>query len=634
MSKTTLQRGREHLRDHVDVLYGAMSAIVMALTSSVAVWLAASNGATLVSKALIGIGALSLGAWYAGRIARAIVTHLVPPAGTRLPRLATPAVVPEAWRTLIALPAIVATPERARELLLRLAMAAREHDDPNVRFALLADFADAPTRSTSADAEILEEERRLVEQLNAVLRDERGDRVFVLHRERTLQASDGNWIGWERKRGKLLELHRLLLGRGDTSYRWHFGEFHQHLKAGFSFVYTLDEANWLPPGELLSLLCVANHPANRAQLNDAGRLVNGFAIFQPTVVPASPVARAGEEVAHLDPLAPSPHTGTTWFHFDVLGVGLFKGKGLLDVGACHALLENVFPSESVLQHDPMEGFVARTAEVHDAVILEAVAPGYLSQVQRGHRWLRGTFQMIPWILPHVRGSDGARRANPLRPIHRLFILELALTELGRPASLILLIAGWLVFRAHVILWTVLVFPPLAELLVRLIAALLGAIGHTARRAFRVPTRARGAQHLLWSLGANVFAVVFSLAMLPYEAIVVADALWRATWRMLVSHRHLLDWPSVSRVHTAARRELREYRRVLRACYTTGLLTLAAVAVIRPAHLLFVLPFAVAWISAPSLAAWLDSNLVGDEPQGTPVATDTHAGDLERQRVMV
>src|SRR5207248_961746 len=41
---------------------------------------------------------------------------------------------------------------------------------------------------------------------------------FLLHRRRQWNAGEGKWIGWERKRGKLHELNRLLRGATDTSF--------------------------------------------------------------------------------------------------------------------------------------------------------------------------------------------------------------------------------------------------------------------------------------------------------------------------------------------------------------------------------------------------------------------------------
>lgn len=610
-------RGHAWARDRSDVLYGTAVAGVVAATSAAAAALVASGGATPAWRVLAALGSIPLGVRYAERIARPLVARLVGPVA-RLPRLTAEPTVPRAWRTLIVLPAIVATPERARELLGRLVWLAREHDDPNVRFALLADFADAATSTTSSDGDILREEQRIVERINADLRDESGDRVFVLHRERTWIPADREWIGWERKRGKILELNRLLVGRADTSYRWTFGELAPQLETGgFPYIFVLDEANWVARRDLLTLLRVAAHQANRAQFDaDTGRLVHGYAIFAPAVVHALPQPRPDDGGAADD----SPGARRSFaerFHFDVLGVGVFEGKGLLDVRACHTLLDDVFPPGVVLQHDPLEGFVARTAEIHDAFVLDALAPGYLSQIQRGHRWLRGYFQLLPWALPRVRGGDGARRANPLRHVHRLVILEWVLTELARPASLVLLIAGWLALETHEVAWTLLVCPPLALLLARFAGSVPTFASMALRRAFHPPARGGGFIRSLQGWMVNALAIVFSLAMLPYEAVVVLDALCRAAWRMLVSRRHLLDWPPVSRVDPRTRmRSRREYRRELWVGPAIGVLTLASVAAIRPGHFLLALPFAAVWTAAPMLAAWLDGVL---EEQTTPRA---------------
>jgi cyclic beta-1,2-glucan synthetase len=607
-------------RKDARLLYGIVAGAVVAATSVATALLAALGGASRVVWVLAGLVALPIGAFYAARIARLVVTRIARPATPRLARLATDGAVPHQWRTLVVLPAIVATPERARELLHRLARLAHEHDDPNVRFALLADFADAPTRTAGIDAEILAEEQRLVERINAELRDRAGDRVFVLHRERRWYRADRTWIGWERKRGKLLELHRLLLGGSDTSYRWTFGDLAAQLETGeFPYVFTLDDGNWLPRGQLLAVLRVAAHPANRARLDpETGRLVHGYAIFQPAVVPAS----AGHDGApSLTPLAASQQPAAMRFYFDVLDAGIFQGKGLLDVRACDALLRDVFPPGEVLQHDVLEGFVARTAALHDAFILEAQAPGYLAQVQRGHRWLRGYFQMTRWVLPRMRGANGAPGANPLCGIHRLFVLELVLPEVARPASLVLLVAGWLLLRDHAVAWTILVCPPLALLLWRLGATTLPAIIEAVhRRVHRAPRAGRPAW-LLKSLAVDAFATVIAQATLPYEALIVSDALGRAVWRMLVSRRHLLDWPVMDRLQSTHDAAHRQYRGVLRPCCVTGVLVLASVALVQPVHLLLALPFAASWISAPSLVAWLDGALLDPEPQVVAAVTD-------------
>jgi cyclic beta-1,2-glucan synthetase len=614
---TALERARAAPRDSTArraihrPVYGAVFGAVLVATVAAIVLLAASGGAPVAWRVLAGFYAVPLGVLYAGRIARATVTRLTRPVIAHLPRLALPASVPEAWRTLVVLPAIVQSPERARELLGRLARLARELDDPHVRLALLADFGDAPTRTTSTDGEILREEERLVERINAELRDAAGDRVIVLHRERTWFAADRTWMGWERKRGKLLELHRLLCGRTDTGYRWTFGEL---ATKRFPYVFTLDEANWLPRSQLLSVLRVAAHPANHAELDaDTGRLVHGYAIFQPIVVPASVAASGGERGIGLAPIAAAQDSASMRFYFDVLGVGVFQGKGLLDVRACHALLDDAFPPGEVLQHDVLEGFVARTAKLDDAYVLEAQPLGYLAQVQRGYRWMRGYFQTLRWILPRVRGGDGVPRVNPLGTIDRLFLVELALPEVARPASLALLIAGWLALPRHVGLWTVLVCPPLAVLLTRLCATTLAAIADAVRRRLRPSSHGgRPAPGVRW-LVAETFTTVVSQATLPYEAVMVADAFGRAAWRMLVSRRHLLDWPTVSRLQAKTHLPApREYRRIQAACYAIGVCTITGVAVLHPMHLLLALPFAASWIGAPFLVAWLDAMLTEPE----------------------
>src|SRR6202022_3822621 len=90
--------------------------------------------------------------------------------------------------------------------------------DPNIHFAILSDFEDAPASEMPEDAALLEEARAGIEELNARHAPEHKDRFFLFHRVRQWNPSEGVWMGWERKRGKLHELNRLLRGATDTTF--------------------------------------------------------------------------------------------------------------------------------------------------------------------------------------------------------------------------------------------------------------------------------------------------------------------------------------------------------------------------------------------------------------------------------
>ena len=89
-------------------------------------------------------------------------------------------------------------------------------------------------------------------------------------------------MGWERKRGKLEELNRLLRGDQATSYTLHIGNPQGLLD--IRFVITLDSDTELPMGSVERLVGLLAHPLNKAVFDpETGRVVAGYKIVQPRI---------------------------------------------------------------------------------------------------------------------------------------------------------------------------------------------------------------------------------------------------------------------------------------------------------------------------------------------------------------
>src|SRR5439155_16594309 len=111
----------------------------------------------------------------------------------------------------------------------------------------------------------------------------------LLHRERRWNACEGCWMGWERKRGKLEELGRLLAGATDTGFVVREGD--PDGLAGVRFVLTLDADARLPRGVPARLAGILAHPLNRPVFDERGRVVAGSTVVQPRVEVAPESAR-------------------------------------------------------------------------------------------------------------------------------------------------------------------------------------------------------------------------------------------------------------------------------------------------------------------------------------------------------
>ena len=133
------------------------------------------------------------------------------------------------------------------------------------------------------DQELVELATELITALNA---QQGAERFYLLHRKRQWNASEGKWMGWERKRGKLHEFNRVLRGAKDTSFVVQIGNIDQ--LQSMRYVITLDSDTDLPLDAGRKLVGALAHPLNRARFEPrSGRVVEGYAVLQPRVAIAA-----------------------------------------------------------------------------------------------------------------------------------------------------------------------------------------------------------------------------------------------------------------------------------------------------------------------------------------------------------
>ena len=454
-----------------------------------------------------------------------------------LPRLALAEGLAQEHRVIVVIPAMLTDPASTERLARRLLLHHLANVEDPTQFALLTDFTDADRPTLPSDAALL---AHAVEQIGALNRDHggtpepgRAPRFIVLHRARRFSESEQRWIGWERKRGKLEQLvAALATGRSDAFLD--LGA-ESRIAADTRHVLTLDSDTRLPPGRLRALVGVAAHPRNRPRLDaDGRRVVAGYGILQPRV--AMPLPAAGEVTPFhwmfagqcgIDPYS----AASSEIYQDVFGEGSFCGKGLLDVHAVHAVLCGRLPEDRVLSHDLLEGSLVRCAAVSDITVIED-APSHADvAAARAHRWIRGDWQLLPFLVcGHLR----------LRPINRWKMLDNLRRSLVAPASLALLLlalAGLGTAPPVMLVLAVVLMAFAAGPLMGAMAGLLPSRRDVAVFHFGC--------HALADLTRALLGGLWHIAMLPQQALLALDALARTAWRMAVSRRHLLQWTTAA-----------------------------------------------------------------------------------------
>ncbi len=464
-----------------------------------------------------------------------------------LPRLALTHGIPREARVMVVIPAMLTSQAGVQALVHQLHLHYLANQEPHAQFALLSDWADADTATTAADRALLDSAIRLIQDLNQKYPKDELDaneapRFIVLHRARVFSETEQRWIGWERKRGKLEQLITALA----TGQRAGFLEVGaaSRMATDTLYVVTLDSDTQLPPGRLRELVGVAAHPDNQPQLDLAQkRVVQGYGILQPRVVTPLPAVRdftlfhwlfAGQ--TGIDPYS----AATSEVYQDVFNEGTFTGKGLLNVKAVHAVLSGRLPDGQVLSHDLLEGSLARCAAVTDITVIED-APFHADvAASRVHRWTRGDWQLLPFLLQP--------RAYPFAAINRWKMFDNLRRSLVAPMSLTLILVslfGWVISPAAAL---ALVFAAFSA------GPILGAVaGFSPSRddLARVYFYRQAGIDLLRTLWGGLWF----LTQLLQHSLMAVDAIARALYRMRFSRRHLLQWTTAASAQAQSKKGL-------------------------------------------------------------------------------
>lgn len=502
-----------------------------------------------------------------------------------VPRLALRRGIPPEGKTLCVIAALLTCPGDAHTLAARLeeyALCNRDAGE-NLTFGLLADLPEADHAHAPVDPAILRAARTQIEALNARY----GKRFYLFTRERT-RTPDGIWRPWERKRGALLRLAQLLCGEADAM---HCAAGDAAALHGTAYLLTLDADTRLTPGAARALVGAMLHPLNRPVVDaQRGVVTHGYGLLHPRMATELQSARASDWArVFAGPGGSDPYGGVCGeLYMDCFDRGGFSGKGILDVRALLACCGgNALPEQRILSHDALEGAYLHGGFLGDVELTDTFPAAPLAWGARAHRWIRGDWQNAPWIF--------SRRARALHPIDRFRLADSLRRSLIAPAT-------WAaIFLGCVLRWPGLRLAAYAALLA-LAQGLIFSLGHPI--VHPADARVRYHSSVLPGLAAAVVQTVLRLILLPWEAVLNASAIVTALWRMLVSHKNLLQWQTAAQ-RAAKRDGLGAYLRALWPASALGLLT----AVLTPsptglaAGIVWTLsPFVLAALGAPNADA--------------------------------
>ena len=504
-----------------------------------------------------------------------------------LPKLEFKEGIPAEYATMVVVPALVLGADEGRELLEKMEVYYAANHQPNLYFTLLSDFKEAGGETAQGEEDTIERIVQAVEELNA-----RSDApvFFYAQRKRTPLPEKGRFGGWERKRGALLDFCSLL--RGDSSA---FAHVTEGLPQNVKYVITLDADTELQRDAVVHMVGAMAHPLSRPAVDEATNTVrHGHAIMQPRI--GIDVVSAAQTrfslVSSGSPGLDAYSGAASDVYQDGFGTGIYTGKGIFDLDVYMRVLKDAFPDNRILSHDLIEGSYLRCALLTDVVLMDGFPAKYLSWAKRQHRWIRGDWQLLPWLKRTVQTKQGSAK-NPLPGLARFQIIDNLRRSLTIPLSFIVILLSQTAFYHSAIFWFISGILPLfidgiLDFALRIVTLMRGAGKGVTLRDVWLETRTAFEQ------------AFYKFAFLPFETWMTLDAVGRTIGR-LFTKKKMLEWVTAAEGEKGAREGNAQYwRRMKIAPLLAAILYVLSIVVTGSFSIIAFIVFAI-WFFAPSIA---------------------------------
>jgi cellobiose phosphorylase len=511
-----------------------------------------------------------------------------------LPKLQSEGPVPSESKTLILVHTIFSSAASIQRAIDGLEVRFLGNDDPAFTFVLMADLPDYSAEHAPQDPEIIKAAVEGIETLNRRHASPSSPRFLLFFRSRKWNPQEDRWMAWERKRGKIEELNRLLRGDTSTSLQLLVGNLEQ--LAGVRYVITLDSDSQLSRDVGKKLVATISHPMNRPVIdNSINRVVRGYAFIQPRVTisltsaTSSPFAQLFSGQAGLDPYT----NVVSEVYQDLFGEGSFWGKGIYDVEAFEHVLRGRVPENTLLSHDLFEGSFARVALASDIELYDDFPSRYMAYSKRLHRWVRGDWQLLPWLMPRVPTQDG-KAPSRISWLSWWKMFDNLRRSLVPPACLLALIGGWFFLPGGPLVWTTLVLLVISFPVFTGLAAV-----------FALPSVGISFGGFLGDIGRdlwrNAVRALLAVAFLPHQAALMLHAVSVTLYRVFISHRHLLEWEPAERAERRSKNERRDYLRLFIPAISIVIVAAVFAAWHDSVTLFSSVPLCLVWLASPWIA---------------------------------
>jgi cellobiose phosphorylase len=567
-----------------------------------------SASLTAVRTVAAGLAVLVPASDLAVALVNCIASHIYRP--YKFPKLELKEGIPEELSTMVIIPTLLPSEKRVKELLEQMEVFFLANQERNLYFALVGDYKDSDRKSTPEDEKITAAALEGIRDLNSRYKTGDRDIFYFFHRHRQYNPKQGKWIGWERKRGAIYELNNLLRGARDTSYS--ISSVDPSEVPFIRYVITLDADTSLPMGAAKRLIGTLAHPMNRAVVDrKKGTVVEGYGLLQPRVGVSINSANstfftrifAGQ--GGIDPYT----TAVSDVYQDIFGEGIFTGKGIYEVDIFRDILQSSIPQNTVLSHDLLEGCYVRAGLVTDIELVDGYPARYNAYIMRLHRWVRGDWQLLPWLGARVRDESGKVVPNPLSAISKWKIVDNMRRSLNSLSLILLITLGFGILPGSVLVWFGFA----------LLTAATPIISYGVNTLFSGKTRIcrqKMSCTILYGMKALFYQTAILFAFLPYQAYMMSDAILRTLGRVLFTRKNLLEWVTAADMESSLKNDLKSFWKRMWVSALWGAAVVALAALLLPGALPLAVLLFVIWSSSPFIA-YAISKPYSKEKQAVP-----------------
>ena len=434
--------------------------------------------------------------------------------------------IPEQFSTMVVIPTIVKNKEKVKEIMKKLEVFYMANKSENLYFTLLGDCSSSKNEKEPFDEDVINAGLEECKKLNEKYSNDKFPKFNFIYRKRVWNSGENCFLGWERKRGLLTQFNDYLLEKTDDSFAVNTIEIAKNnLKKipDIKYIITLDSDTNLVLNTGFELVGAMAHILNKPVLNKEKNLViDGYALMQPRVGIGLLETRKSKFTKIFSGLGgtDSYTNAISDFYHDNFGEGIFTGKGIYDLKVFSEVLSGEIPENTVLSHDLLEGCYVRCGLASDIVLMDGYPTSYNAYKTRLHRWIRGDYQILSWILK--------KRLNMLSKYKILDNINRSLNEI---CVLILLFINAFIRSKTIAIISIIgiIIPYLLDFVNKI---LYKKDGEFTQKKFCKEIN---------GISAILIKMIIDISLIPDKAYMSINAGIKSLYRIIKSKKHLLEW---------------------------------------------------------------------------------------------